>query len=62
MYDIELAREILKQIYHATELILKRFESVQNVSDFTNSPAGMVKLKVLCIVSEYQFLCTGFTG
>lgn len=49
MYDNELAREILKQIYHATELILQRFESIHNVSDFINSPAGMEKLDSICM-------------
>ena len=49
MYDKELAKEILKQIYHATELILQRFVSVQNVFDFTNSPAGMEKLDSICM-------------
>ena len=49
MYDKELAREILKQIYHAIELILQRFESIHNVSDFTNSPAGMEKLDSICM-------------
>lgn len=49
MYDKELAIEILKQIYHATELILQRFESIHNVSDFTNSPAGMEKLDSICM-------------
>ena len=49
MYDKELAKEILNQIYHATELILQRFESVHNVSDFTNSPAGMEKLDSICM-------------
>lgn len=44
MYDKELAKEILKQIYNSTELILQRFESIHNVSDFTNSPTGMEKL------------------
>ena len=49
MYDKELAKEILKQIHHATELILGRFESVQNVYDFTNSPAGIEKLDSICM-------------
>ena len=49
MYDKELAKEILKQIHYATELILGRFESVQNVYDFTNSPAGMEKLDSICM-------------
>ncbi|MGA1839657.1 MAG: hypothetical protein ACMUIU_03445 [bacterium] len=45
MYDKELAREILNQVNHATKLILNRFESVKNVIDFTNSPAGMEKVR-----------------
>lgn len=49
MYDKELAREILKQIHHAIELILQRFESIHNVSDFTNSPAGIEKLDSICM-------------
>jgi len=43
MYDKELAVEILHQIYHATELVLNRFGSINNVNDFTNTPAGMEK-------------------
>lgn len=38
MYDKELAIEILQKIYHATELILQRFEPIKNVDDFTNTP------------------------
>ena len=49
MYDKELAEEILQQIYHATELILKRFESIETVSDFVNTPEGMEKLDSICM-------------
>ena len=49
MYDKELANEILKQIYHAAELILQRFELAHNVYDFINSPAGMEKLDSICM-------------
>ena len=49
MYDKELAKEILQQIYHATELILKRFESIETVSDFVNTPEGMEKLDSICM-------------
>lgn len=49
MYDRELAREILQQIYHAIHVILERFEPVQNVNDFTDSPAGMEKLDSICM-------------
>jgi len=49
MYDKELAREILRQIYHAANLILQRFEMIHDVSDFTNSPAGIEKLDSICM-------------
>ncbi len=49
MYDKELAREVLKQTHQAAELILERFESVNNVFDFTNSPAGIEKLDSICM-------------
>lgn len=37
MYDRELAREILKQIYQSTQTILKRFKPIQSPDDFTDS-------------------------
>ena len=49
MYDKELAKEILQQTYHATELILKRFESIESVDDFTSTPEGMEKLDSICM-------------
>jgi len=49
MYDEELAKEILHQIYHATQLIVKRFKSIKTVNDFTNTPAGMEKLDSICM-------------
>jgi len=49
MYDKELAREILNQISHATGLILNRFESIKNVNDFTDTPAGTEKLDSICM-------------
>jgi hypothetical protein len=36
MYDRELVLEILRQIQEATQTILKRFEPVKRVSDFTD--------------------------
>ncbi len=41
MYDRELAKEILRQIYQAVQTIMERFQPVKAVSDFTDSPAGM---------------------
>ncbi len=49
MYDKDLAKEILQQIYHAIELILKRFDSIESVNDFTNTPEGMEKLDSICM-------------
>ena len=43
MYDRELALEILTQIYGSTQTILKRFEPVKSVEDFTGSDGGMEK-------------------
>lgn len=49
MYDKELAKEILQQIHHAVELILKRFDSIETVNDFTNTLEGMEKLDSICM-------------
>lgn len=49
MYDKELAKEILQQISHAAELILKRFSLIQTADDFTNTPEGMEKLDAICM-------------
>ena len=50
MYDRELVLTILGQIYQAAQTILKRFEPVKTVSDFTDSPAGMEKLDSICML------------
>ena len=42
-------KEILQQIYHAIELILKRFGSIKTINDFTNTPEGMEKLDSICM-------------
>lgn len=49
MYDRDLAREILDQIYRSTQTILKRFQPVETVEDFTGSEAGMEKLDAICM-------------
>ena len=50
MYDRELILTILEQIYQAAQTILKRFEPVKAISDFTDSPAGMEKLDSICML------------
>ncbi|MCP4345797.1 MAG: DUF86 domain-containing protein [Desulfobacterales bacterium] len=49
MYDKELAVEILRQIYGATQIILKRFEPIKSVEDFTSSDWGLEKLDAICM-------------
>jgi len=44
MYDKELAREILTQIYQATQTVLERFEPIKSADGFTSSVSGMEKL------------------
>jgi uncharacterized protein with HEPN domain len=50
MYDKELVLEILYQIHRASQTILERFEPVQSVNDFTESPGGMEKLDSICML------------
>ncbi len=50
MYDKELVLEIMEQIFQAAQTILRRFEPVKKVGDFTDSPAGMEKLDSICML------------
>ena len=50
MFDKDLVLEILKQLNHATQTILMRFDPVKTVHDFTESPAGMEKLDSICML------------
>ncbi|NQU04625.1 MAG: DUF86 domain-containing protein [Calditrichaeota bacterium] len=50
MYDEELILVRLKQIHNASKTILERFEPVNMVSDFTDSPSGMEKLDSICML------------
>ncbi|MCL0083211.1 DUF86 domain-containing protein [Thermodesulfovibrionales bacterium] len=50
MYDRELVLAILGQIYQTVQTILKRFEPVKTVSDFTDSPKGLEKLDSICML------------
>ncbi|MFH1798346.1 MAG: HepT-like ribonuclease domain-containing protein [Candidatus Omnitrophota bacterium] len=49
MYDKELAEEILQQVHRAIEIILGRFDSIETVNDFTDTPEGMEKLDSVCM-------------
>ena len=49
MYDKNLTKEILNQIYNSTKLILERFEQIKSVNDFTDNIVGMEKLDSICM-------------
>jgi uncharacterized protein with HEPN domain len=49
MSDVALAREILSQIYGATQTILRRFQRIRSPLDFTGSDEGMEKLDAICM-------------
>jgi uncharacterized protein with HEPN domain len=49
MRDKELVLEILSQIHEATKKVMKRFEPIHSVADFTDSEAGMEKLDAICM-------------
>jgi uncharacterized protein with HEPN domain len=50
MYDRELLLEILNQTLAAVQKVIKRFESVDSVDYFTNTPVGMEKLDAICML------------
>jgi len=49
MYDIELVREILRQVLGAARTIAKRFAPITSPEDFVSSEAGLEKLDVICM-------------
>jgi uncharacterized protein with HEPN domain len=49
MFDKELVKDILLQVYEATQKTLKRFEPIRSANDFTNSEYGMEKLDAICM-------------
>lgn len=49
MFDREFVLEILEQILEASQRVLKRFEPISSVDDFTNSESGMEKLDAICM-------------
>lgn len=50
MYDTGLLLEILNQTLAAVQKVIKRFEPVDSVAFFTDSPGGMEKLDAICMV------------
>ena len=49
MHNRELVLEILKQIYDSTQRVIKRFEPIKSVYEFTDSESGMEKLDAICM-------------
>jgi uncharacterized protein with HEPN domain len=49
MYDKSLVIEILTQILNASEIVSERFEVVDSVDYFTDTPYGMEKLDGICM-------------
>ena len=50
MSDNELVQEVLRQIEEAAERIVSRFQVIHQVSDFTDSPAGIEKMDAICMM------------
>ena len=50
MPDKELTLEVLRQIEEATEKTITRFQVIQRVSDFTDSPDGIEKMDAICMM------------
>lgn len=49
MYDRSLVVEILLQIENAIQVTVKRFEVVNSINFFTDTPEGMEKLDSICM-------------
>ncbi|MCD4758006.1 MAG: DUF86 domain-containing protein [Arcobacteraceae bacterium] len=49
MYDKSLVKEIFEQVLNAIEIVQKRFEVVDNIDYFTDTPQGMEKLDSICM-------------
>jgi len=50
MRDKELVLEVLEQIEDAAEKITARFDAIHQVSDFTDSEAGVEKMDAICMM------------
>jgi len=50
MHDKELVLEVLHQIEEAAAKIVARFQAIRQVSDFTDSSAGVEKMDSICMM------------
>jgi hypothetical protein len=49
MYDLELVKEIFRQILWSAETITNRFESITLSQEFLASDTALEKLDVICM-------------
>jgi uncharacterized protein with HEPN domain len=49
MYDIELVKEILRQVLWSAQTIGKRFAPIASPEDFVTSESGLEKLDAICM-------------
>ena len=49
MFNVAITREILSQIYGATQTMSRRFLLINSPLDFTGSDEGMEKLDAICM-------------
>jgi len=49
MYDVELVKEILRQILWSAQTIAKRFAPITSPDDFVASEPGLEKLDAICM-------------
>ena len=50
MYDIELVREVLRQIHEAGKRIERRFSTIHAPEDFLSSDEGLDRLDAICMM------------
>ncbi len=50
MHDKELVLEVLHQTEEAAAKIVDRFQAIREVSDFTDSSAGVEKMDAICMM------------
>ncbi len=49
MYDNKIILEVLKQIESAADKIVKNFQTIKNISDFTDNSDGTEKINAVCM-------------
>ncbi len=55
MCDKELVIEVLRQIEEASAKIIVRFQTIRQVADFTDSPAGVDKMDAILNLDVRSF-------